>query len=173
MKKLQYYFIALMIIIFLISRYNNASKSEENDFQDQVNIKKELTEKLDEWKAWKRSWYGPYPENKAALFEQRNLQSDLWKAARLDTYEILTLKSSYKPALPGVSNKNSIEAWGLVKVTLNVNKKQYKRYLEYHFYKELGLYGIEGSAWMVTGVWMYDEEEVKKEIKWTNSVLAW
>ena len=174
MRQFNYFFIGLISTLLLLSGCVDSSISEENSFQNKSKVKKELIMKLDEWKAWKRTWYGPYPKNRVELFERKTLHSEatVWMKAKLKDYKIITIKSSYTPAYLK-TDKNSIQAWALVKVTLNVAQKPIERYLEYYFYRVLDLYGVSGTEWIVTDVWMYDDEEVKKEIRWTNSVLAW
>ena len=165
-----FFLVPILIIILLVySRNTSSEDSTETEFQSKLFVRKHLTAKLDSWKAWESSWYGLYPQNKASLFEDSNA----WKKARLINYEIIIIKSNYSSAFFSVVDRHSLSAVALVKVELLVNKQEQTRFIEYHFYKKLDTKVFDGLDWRVTDTFMYDGNEIKEELKWSNSALTW
>ena len=160
----KFYFLSVLFVIFMISRIFSDNSGSIEEFHDKVFVKKELLSKLQEWKEWKRSWYGLYPQNKSALFED----SDDWIMARLVEYEVLAIKSYMNSSIFISTDHGSISSIALVKVKLKVAGKIYIRYIEYHLYKVVDTLMFKGLDWRVTESSMYDSDEIKSQAIWSD-----
>ena len=161
----KFYLLTILFIVFVIFKSFSGDNGATKEFHDAVFVKKELTQKLQDWKEWKRSWYGRCPVNKPKLFE---IENGSWMEARLVNFEIIKIKSSSSNSILTAIDKHSITSIALVKLTLKVNGKIYTRFLEYHLYKVLDTMMGEGVDWLVTESYIYDKDEIKSQIMWSD-----